>query len=362
MLAFAANAWVSPVPDVVRLGLVLAALVLAWALYHWVEDPLRRANIAFSRKSLLTVLTASIMLVLTSFAVNIFASLSGQKDFTQVRRGNLGLNTTCEFDQKFESKSDCRNSDVPKILIWGDSYAMHLVDGIAASTNLGLMQATKTTCGPMVGISKFDTTGYYNRQWAEGCIRFNQSVLDYISKTQSIEVVVFSSFYGQYLDGNSLLSSESNLAKDAQSHVYEISGSSDVALKSLQSSINAVRAMGKRVVLVAPPPSSGFNIGQCLELKANGKAVIGADAPTCTISMVRYRAARAPVLAFLDRVAQESNVTIVRLDDFLCRAGSCMVELNGTFLYRDEGHLSHDGSRLIGLEMGLANRLLSAAY
>ena len=361
LLAFAANAWVSPAPSTVRLGLVCAALALSYALFRWVERPVRQAEIPYNRRSLMVALGTSLALVLTGFGVYHAESWSGRMDYTEIRRGNLGLGPACEFGDKFEPRPECRNSDAPRLLIWGDSYAMHLVAGIAASTPLGLAQATKTTCGPVMGISVFRPDGFYNRQWAEGCLSFNQSVLDYLANTASVEVVVLSSFLGQYLAGNRLIATVGGSASGSPGDVTEREGGDAVALEALRATITAIRALGKRVVLVAPPPASDFDVGRCLELKANGKAVFGADNPSCAISEAHYRALRADVLALLDRVANEADIPVIRLDDVLCREGVCATEIKGQFLYRDGGHLSYDGSRLLGQQMELANRLMAVA-
>lgn len=361
LLAFAANAWVSPAPGTVRLGLVCAALVLSYALFRWVERPARQAEIPCNRRSVMVALGISSVLVLTGFGVYHAESWSGRVDYTEVRRGNLGFSAACEFGDKFEPKPECRNSDAPRILVWGDSNAMHLVEGIAASTQLGLAQATKTTCGPVMGISVFRPGGFYNRHWAEGCLSFNQSVLDYLADATSVEVVVLSSFLGQYLAGNRLIATVGVRASGSSGGVTEREGGEAIALEALRATIAAIRALGKRVVLVAPPPASDFDVGRCLELKANGKAVFGADNPSCAISEAHYRVLRADVLALLDRVANEAAVPLIRLDEFLCREGTCATEISGHFLYRDGGHLSYDGSRLLGQQLGLADRLMAMA-
>jgi hypothetical protein len=209
-----------------------------------------------------------------------------------------------------------------------------------------------------MGVSVFSLDGFYNRKWAEGCLRFNQSVLEYLSNATSVEVVVLSSFLGQYLAGNRLIAT---VSRGVPAFLTERDGGEDIAVESLRATVAAVRALGKRVVLVAPPPMSDFDVGRCLELTANGKAVFGADNTSCAISEARYRSLRAGVFALLEHVGGEADIPVFRLDDFLCRAGICAVELKGSFLYRDAGHLSYDGSRLLGQQMGLANRLIAIA-
>ena len=359
LLAFAANAWISPVPGVVRLVLAIAAIFIGWAIYYYIEKPIRAIEVVYSRTLILKLALTSAALVLLVIFIKFASGCDNKVDFRKMQEPNVGLNEACEYGEKFQVKLECITSSAPKIMIWGDSYAMHVVDGIRASTDHGLVQATKTTCGPFVGISMFSPADNFNHKWAEGCISFNQSVLDYISITPSIDVVVISSLYDQYLSGHKLLV-KSNAAT-GEGSVSEIAGSESIALNSLAETIDSLRAMHKRVVLIAPPPSSSFDTNRCLELRATGKFYFGADYATCEISEENYRRARQPVLKFLEAASRDLDVSVIYLDTFLCHDGKCSVEKDGVYLYRDGGHLSHAGSHKLGAEIQLADRLLEAA-
>ena len=360
-LAFAANAWVSPVPGTVRLALVALSVATAWALYRWVEQPVRLRSLPLNRRVLAATMAVSTVLVVAAVAVDRLSAHGQPIDYAHARRGNLGLGVGCDSDAQFRPKAECRTSETPRLLVWGDSYAMHLLDGIRASTDTGLVQATKTTCGPLIGVSSYDTQGWYNQTWAAGCVSFNDSVLAYLKNTPSVEVVVLASLYSQYLPGNRLLHRARNGPSDTDAFATG-QGTEDAAAAALAQTIEAIRGLGKRVVLVAPPPSaSGVDLGRCLELRAEGKAVIGADNPSCAISEARYRAGRVAVRSLLDRVARETQAPVLHLDDYLCKQGTCAVEWNGVFLYRDQGHFSHDGSRQVGKAIGLSSLLTGLA-
>lgn len=362
LLAFAANAWLSPPPVGARLGLVVLALMLATALYHWVEQPARRAEIPLERATFAMTLGASSAVVLLGFMISHIESTGDLVDYTYVMRGNIGLSPSCEYGETYIPKAECRTSDTPSILIWGDSNAMHLVAGIAATTDLGLEQATKSTCGPLLSISHFRTDDFYNRNWGLGCLRFSGTVLDYLASADSIQVVVLSSSFGQYLAGNQVLVAPFSFQTgETHPEPVEMTGSEDLALKSLLSTIAAIRALAKRVVLVAPPPVSSFDVGRCLERKALGKLTFGGDDESCVIAEDEYRERRSGVLRLLARAANEGDVAVFNLDEYLCHEGACAVELNGTFIYRDGGHLSYEGSRLLGQKTDLTNRLLRLA-
>ena len=276
-----------------------------------------------------------------------------------MRRPNRGFGSGCEFKKALPLAAECANSSQPKILVWGDSFAMHLVPGVVATTALGVAQATRSHCGPFDALAPLDERGH-QRPWALSCLEFNQSVLDYLATADSVEYVVLASLFEQYLGGADR-TRMFNLQRIEGGQLLEVRASVPLALERLGMTVSRLRAMGKKVVVVTPPPSSGFNIGQCLELQASGKVYLGADENSCRISRVVYHRHQALIRRFLANLTNVAAVNVVGFDDALCSAQACETKLNGIFLYRDADHLSIDGSRQLAIRMGLANRLTGDA-
>ena len=360
IVAFINNAWVGSAPDVpaaagwLALGL---SMLLAWLLYRYVEEPLRHYPFVPSRKFVAGTVTASAALALIS---PLALQSTPPLDFETVRRPNIGLAASCEYDAAFEPRKQCRTGDAPTLLVWGDSYAMHLVPGLADSWEpQGIAQATKSQCGPLMGIAPrtLETQGHANtadHAWSIGCIRFNQDVLAYLRDTKSIHTVVLSSPLSQYLD--------------ARHHAHLIQNGEDyqtvptqpaAAYAGLRRTIDAVQRLGKRVVLVAPPPSADFNVGNCLERELSGAFSFG-GMPGCAVNISEYHTRRAPVLALLQRLRQE-GIPVISFDGWLCNGASCRTMVDGTMLYRDSGHFSVDGSRLIAQRVQLTNQIRELA-
>lgn len=363
LLALAASAWVSPVPGKVRLGLVLLSLLLAWLMYRWVEQPGRHAPFRPGWRNAFSIVGASAFLASSAYALEHVQRISTPTDYTYIRRGNVGLDPVCENQASFSERAECKTSASPTMLVWGDSYSMHWVEGIKHSASVGIHQASRSTCGPFLGISVYRADGFYNREWGKSCIAFNHQVLDYLRRNSKIDTVVLGSLYAQYLDGNQIIAADPSLSASKQAiHYSELLGSQDLAAVTLVKTVKTIRSLGKRVVLLAPPPNAkGVDFGRCLERKATGKVVLGAEMPDCSMRESSYREASSGVTALLERVAREADVEVFRVSDYLCRDGTCAVELDGVFLYRDNGHLSYDGSRLLGQKLDLANRLTTMA-
>lgn len=356
LLAFAANAWVSAVPTHVRTSLAALSVVLAWALYRWVEDPIRRSPLMPSPRRVAAIVGVSVLVIGTGFGLQRWDERKSAMDYEYARRGNLGLAEACESGSQYTAPAECRSRTQPAILLWGDSYAMHLANAIEAGNTRGLMQATKTTCPPAPGISAYRESGYYNRNWGLGCLSFNRSVLETLAASPSVEVVVLASFAGQLLEGNRVL-----IEPGAGKEPVEGEGSADLAASHLKRAIDSVRELGRRVVIVSPPPVSAFDVGRCLELRNTGRHYFGTEGEDCTIDRDGFLWRRQSVLSLLDRVAREADVAVIRLDEWLCDGERCKVEIDGVPLYRDHGHLSYDGSRILGERMRLAERIWAEA-
>jgi hypothetical protein len=67
---------------------------------------------------------------------------------------------------------------------------------------------------------------------------------------------------------------------------------------------------------------------------------------------------QADVWSFLEELGSE--VRVVNLSDFLCRNETCRVSFDDVFIYRDDGHLAHEGSAYLGVKMNFYQILVDA--
>jgi len=335
---------------------VALSLLLGWGLYRQVELPVRRAQFRFRRRWALAALAMSAVLALMPLALAARTATVGADaqavDYAWLRRDNVGFGDACEGYERFESTPACRNADAPAIMVWGDSFAMHLVPGVVATTDAGVVQATKSSCGPLLGLAQI--TPEHPRDFAERCLTFNASVIEHLAVTPSIRLVVLSSAFYPYFDP------ERRLLRQMEGSTIEQETDEAVAIAAMRATVGKLRAFGKRVVIVAPPPSTGFDFSRCLERRARNRTLFGRFID-CDIPLTDYRASKREVLAFLTRVRREADVEVVSFDDALCSGSACITVLDGTFLYRDEGHLSYDGSTAVAKRMQLGDVLERAA-
>ena len=350
LLAFAKILCVDTPPRALILSLVAASLPLAYLSWRFVESPFRRREVFSARAIFRFAITGSVAFM--TFGVGRYW-MDRDNHLSYARRTNYGLSGRCEFGDHFEPIPECITAEHPEVLVWGDSYAMHLVGGLLASdSTLGLVQATKSVCGPVLGAAPFSRVDRESTmKWSNGCNSFNRSVLDYIARTPSISVVLLASPFDQYVNGDHYdLVTQDRVARASPS----------LAVERLRATVEALRQFGKRVVLVAPPPAGRFNMGLCAERLTLGLPIAG-PARNCRIDRRDYIERRGPSLELVEAVGKAIDVPILDFSEQLCDRSACETLLGGVPVFRDGGHFSYAGIALLGRRMNLARRVRTAA-
>lgn len=350
LIALAKNVWLQGAPAWLSWVLLPVSFGLAQLSYRYVEQPFRRVT----TPALLVRRLSWILLGLALASAWMWHHLqtAGAVDWRKVRQPNYGLSATCDFEGDFEDVSACRVGDRPRTLVWGDSYAMHLMPGLAPSAALGgLVQATRSSCAPLLSHARQVRADPADR--GAKCMAFNRSVLAYLRAHPQIEFVVLSARW-QYFFDDPVVDAQGRIVKPTQ----------DELIAALSQTVKAVRRMGRKVIIVSPPASVGpqLDLGLCAERHLQGLVSFMRQADQrCAFAQSDHARYQAPVIALLDAVAQHTGVNVVRLDKLTCRNGRCMSVMDGIPLYRDAGHLSRDGARYLGQRQDLGHILVSMA-
>lgn len=337
LFAFLNNTWIGDGDETPPLQYRLAALalsfVLGYLLHRFIEAPCRHAPWRLSKETMLRAGAASVGLVAVSAVIA--AAATPPTDYKHRFRPNSGLSGACDFPSTFIQKPECRNSDAPKILLWGDSFAMALVPGIAAQAPV--VQATRSMCGPFLGVAVMNKE--YSRMWAQECIAFNDSVLEYLKNAPTVKTVVLSSAIDQLLNpANSAIDSDGAEQPTGQA----------VVLLGLRKTVNAIRETGKNIVFIAPPPSGNFDSARCLERMETGLLSLGVTGD-CHISISTWKRERADVIAAVQAISP--YVPVINPSDFLCDGKMCKTRVDKIAIYCDRAHLSYEGSMYLGKAM-----------
>ncbi|MFZ5492764.1 MAG: acyltransferase family protein [Pseudomonadota bacterium] len=321
-------------------ALSVLSVGLGWLSWRWVERPFRDKS-RLGRRQIFAFATAgTVALVLFGAAGHVTKGYFWRNDFQQQTveleervRVNLGLADAC--GEHHHDRAECRTTYSPEVLLWGDSYAMHLAQGMLASNpNIALVQATRSVCGPILGVAPVNAE--YPRPWAEDCIQSNDRIVDYLRNTPSIQYAVLASPFHRYLtQGDQLLLADGRLVE-----------SGEAGMSALRETLSAIRELGVTPLVVAPPPKNGMDIGRCLVNASR----FGVAPSACNFRTADINLPTRQVYAALSELEPETKV--IWLHRAICGQETCNALIERTFIYRDNGHLSREGSALLGQRMG----------
>lgn len=346
ILAFLRILYLDTAPATARVLALLVSGALATALYRLVENPLRHAALRPTPARLGWLAAASAATLLLPTLALLRSNPS--RDWAQIRRFNYGLGEQCDGGASFTPTPACRTSAQPRLLVWGDSYAMHLVPGLVASdTGLGIVQGTRSACGPTLDVAPIEKGDVAA---ARECLAFNRSVLDFVRRSPGIEYVVLAASLELYLADGARILTLSGIEP----------GRPEVVADALARAARELRAAGRKVVLVGSPPTTGADLGGCVERVRTGLPIAGhALLADCSIDAALYQQRRRDEIGVARRVSEATGVNVFPMSALLCDASRCRTEDESTPLYLDYGHLTHSGSELLGRKYRLLPRMVA---
>ena len=339
LFAFARHMSLKEPSVVLILTLTLLSILFAYFSWRYVEMPFRDRKAISKNNIFIFTVVGSVIFATTGLAGYINKGFESIKkgenavlnELSEKVRVNYGLSEICE--DEFTLSPSCRTSDEPEILIWGDSYAMHLVQGILSSNpSANIIQMTKTTCGPFFDVAPVDSK--YPLVWAEGCLEFTQNVHNWLKSNKTVKYVVLSSFFAQYIGDNQLL---------VKNKLY--GASNELVFENFIETLQELKNMGITPVVFSPTPQNGENIGGCL-MRAE---FWGNDLDLCDFSQQSISEKNNDVYKLLNNIS--NSYKVVLLEEGICADGVCKASIDSTFIYRDSGHLSISGSALLGKKM-----------
>lgn len=336
---------------VIALPLIVLSVLLSILMYRYVEQPIRHSAIHGGRLLAYGVGGALGIIALTAGIGSIKETMSPVE--ARPTEAMLTLSVPeCFSEGTKHYDGTCTESDAPEILIWGDSYTGHLTPGLTETTDRPVAQASKGHCGPFSNYAVVATPNELG--WTKGCISFNHSVMEYLSKTPSIEVVALSANFVRYLDGTS------HSAITGSGATFQIiEAGTATSVPAMVETVKAVRALGKRIVIIGPTPESKFDHRECWQREREGLPILRNNG--CIFSLKDAADVRSGRIAFMEAVETDADVDIIDLEDILCPDGTCITQKDGHPLFLDHGHLNMKGSLLVGRNGNLGTQVWDRA-
>jgi hypothetical protein len=252
IFAFARLRWTDTPPAWLYLALIVLTFVLAIFSYWLVETPFRRGD-RLGRKTTITLsgLVASMLIVLGICVAEADGFPGRDPGLFAIREPSIGISGACNG----AILASCATGPSPLMAVWGDSFAMHLVDGIIASGSRGdgsIMQLNMGKCGPFSDLAP--ALADLPAEWPMGCINHNADVRTYLASTSSMRYVVLASQFHTYMQDSRLMTSRGKV----------IDSDYETVRDDLEKTLGWLRSVGLKPVVFAPPPRSGRDFGLCV--------------------------------------------------------------------------------------------------
>lgn len=318
--------------ELMKVGAIVAAFLLAHLTYRLIERPIRFG----ARTAWKPVGAALVMVAIGSFGLFIYARdgfperfppealivlASQDLDWTaEYRHGTCFLGPNQDATQFTGACDQARGPDMRSVFLWGDSHAAHLYPGLAllgARRGFALAQYTSAACPPILSYA-----GHENPH----CGRVNALVLDRI-KVDRPETVIMAANWSRY-DGN------------------EGRGAVDAA--ALREAVAALRSIGvRRIVLVGqfplwllPPPKILVSAYLDPATRVKRGRSIAPERDTAHLNPSTFA-----VNAATRQAVEDTGAIFVSPADTLCNPDGCRLSVpGGAPIAADYGHLTVPGS------------------
>ncbi|MGH8396966.1 MAG: acyltransferase family protein [Gammaproteobacteria bacterium] len=321
LLALARMTHAGPLPVTIRIVLCVAAVVLAWMSYRFMEQPFRHRQPGTSgRKVVIAGLIAAASLAFAS--VTLGNALNREPPPT-----DLASRTAADFPQnryRCNYREDQSLHDFPRsgcnsvegkpvqVVIWGDSHALAwqpFAWALAQREGVAATDYSRDGCPPVL-----EYGSGHNYLQKKRCIDFNQLVL---GRIKNIHTLILTALWP------------------------EPSSDPDFYQK-FAVTIQEVQPLVKMIMLLGPTPSLRDSVPDCIRTH---------DLPACAISARDYEVQSQPVRAWLRSLAAKyKNIEYVELGNFFCNTSICPAIKDGYSLYWDASHVSTTAARAFSQE------------
>ena len=234
------------------------------------------------------------------------------------------------------------------VLVWGDSHADALFPAIAAISQdheLTTRQVTKRACPPILGAQRVDEGRRSKPFGTSACEKYNAAMLEELQEGPRPSLVVIAARWSMYAE-TGFGGGRRIFLVDDENKQLDIETSRKVLSRALVRTVDAINALGIRVLLIGQPPEFFQNPNVCyVERSISGRDVSDCLRQPRQLVDQRLRASK----EILQKVTSgRSATTFLSLDSILCDEQVCRTWEGDQPLYEDGNHLDLSGARVIG--------------
>jgi peptidoglycan/LPS O-acetylase OafA/YrhL len=338
LLAFAAIVAGETAPAQWRLVAMIAAVLLAWGTFLFIERPLRHAR---GIKVVLLLLGLNVLVGAAGAVIYVNGgfpqrAINDKLDYlarSDVFEGSRNSDGSCARLNQLDEVSEevcLSNSAQPQVLFVGDSHVMALHSAIFS----------RQVALPAIMVAGHACRVYPNlpykaanvRRWSNNCTEIARQAISVAARLPSIQTVVISGAYPR-----------DNLDLPSQ---YLVNGHAlserEAFMSGYGALIESFIAQGKRVIFVADVPYLKLDPHSCVSR-------FGTE-PTreCAYSQAEHDHIRKAYNAAVNELRQlHPRATVFDPVSLFCQQGRCQAKIDGAYLYNDDQHISLAASKYL---------------
>jgi peptidoglycan/LPS O-acetylase OafA/YrhL len=333
--------------------LAIIALVLAWATWRWVEQPIRkRENPLLRTQQGLFWSSGAVgaVFVVLGLAGHFGKGFEWRLDETvlsaiRVQRGDTsGCHNALEAEA-IRNGENCKIGSmavIPSIAIVGDSHASRITDALSEKLSAAKVSAitfNRSWCAPL---RNFAT----NTHGKDDCLEETNAALNQIVNQPEIRTVVLFAQWSNYTAGlrwPQTVASAYVYAENGDLNFLAANPQQNALFfeEALRSTLGELNSAGKSVLVVLPAPEFEFSVPNFL-----GKMALHGESTTGHVMEInQYNIRNMEVRGILYDVGNSLDVKFVDPKYIYCNSVSCPTStVEGSALYEDSNHLSYLGS------------------
>ena len=324
-----------PINILDSLSVILASFVMAIISWKFIEQPFRRNDGFLRDRRRLFKLAGFVMIINSIIAVVIFKQDGMQYRFCKAKNHDIVP------EIKEESVVDVDNGTIdrigddkvaPSFILWGDSHAGHLVQGLAEKGieyGVSGYSAIKTTNIPLLGVNNS---------------LFNDKVIFFIQSHPKIKTVILAGIWGAYSNGHRYQDHGTIMIKDSANAGF-IGTNAAVMQSGFARTINKLLALKCKVVIVDDISEIGCFAPRLYMVKG---ILLGEDMGKFVPNKSTYDLWNEGYKQIVSSLTTKRDVTVIHPEDMLFDdKGNALLAIDNVILYKDADHLSKYGSHFV---------------
>jgi peptidoglycan/LPS O-acetylase OafA/YrhL len=335
-------------------SIILASLAVSTLSWKYIEQPFRGTQMLLPERTRLFAVSGAVMIIAVSVGgvIYLLGGVPGRIDWlypnikASTSKTNFGWNKEDEFKKMLDRNNIAfvippvigNSNSTPQFILWGDSHAYALKDGIAfiaKKHNVSGFLANYARCAPILDVDRMDTP--------ENESIVNQKILTLIKSHPSIRTVILSARWAWYFNG---------CGYKEEGGAFQLKGVDGITGRSnyeqlhmgLTRTVHALLDMGCRVVLVSDVPEIGYDVPRLYSIHTRFHIPLNDASPT----VAEYNKRQHEAQVVLNELAHLPGVTLIHPESRMFDDnGRARIMFNGELLYWDHSHLSTYGAHYV---------------